>query len=132
MSGKPAARFTRKSGFVLLIAVPLFLLMFIVLKVFSPLTAKLLKTNASESGKCHISRYAPDYAFLGAMGGIFELFSSQFFYRVYTTDGRLLKTSEWNLWMREGDPGIAPELQGEMILYPGSEGWESWIIPKCR
>lgn len=132
MSGKPAARSTRTSARVLLMAVPLCLLTFIVLKVFSSLTAKPLKTYDSESAKCHISRYAADYAFLGVVGSIFELFSSRSFYRVYATDGQLLKTSEWYLWMREGNPGVAPEFHGEMILYPGSEGWESWIIPECR
>ncbi|MGF6205455.1 hypothetical protein [Pseudomonas frederiksbergensis] len=116
----------------LLMGVSLFLMLLIALKVHSSLVAKPLKTYVSESGKCYISRYSPDYEVLGDLGGIFELLSSQYFYRVYSTDGKLLKTSEWYLWMREGNPGVAPEFQGEMILYPGAEGWESWIIPECR
>jgi hypothetical protein len=44
---------------------------------------------------------------------------------------RSTRTSARVLLM-EGNPGVAPEFHGEMILYPGSEGWESWIIPECR
>lgn len=122
----------RKRGVYLLLAVSLLLAMLLALKVHSSLVAKPLKTYVSESGKCYIARYAADYGFLGIAGSLLELFSSQSFYRVYSIDGKLLKTSEWYLWMREGDPGAAPEFHGEMILYPGSEGWESWIIPECR
>ncbi|WP_454562246.1 hypothetical protein [Pseudomonas sp. AIG] len=124
--------FTKTRGRLLLMGIALILMLLIVLKVHSSMIAKPLKTYVSESGKCYMSRYAPDYDVLGLAGGIFELFSSKYFYRVYSSDGKLLKTSEWYLWMREGNSGVAPEFEGEMILYPGSEGWESWIIPECR
>ncbi|TFH76877.1 MULTISPECIES: hypothetical protein [Pseudomonas] len=122
----------RKRGVYLLLTMLLLLAMLLALKVHSSLVTKPLKTYMSESGKCYIARYAADYEFLGVAGSLLELFSSQAFYRVYSADGKLLKTSEWYLWMREGDSGVAPEFRGEMILYPGSEGWESWIIPECR
>lgn len=102
------------------------------LKINSSLLAKPLKMYSSDSGKCYISRYAPDYEVLGVLGGIFELFSSPYFYRVYSVDSNLLRTSEWYLWVREGNSGIAPEFQGEIVFYPGSDGWKSWRIPECR
>ncbi|TVT86331.1 hypothetical protein [Pseudomonas sp. H3(2019)] len=118
--------------FISSLVVVLLLLALLGLKVQSSWVAQPLKKYWNDSGTCYISRYAPDYRVLGGVGRIIEIFSSQYFYRVYSTDGELLKTSEWYLWMREGNPGVAPEFQGEMILYPGAEGWESWTIAQCR
>ncbi|KAA0988540.1 hypothetical protein FQ192_15925 [Pseudomonas sp. ANT_J12] len=110
----------------------LFVLIFLGLKIVSALAAQPLKKYWSESGKCYIARYAPDYEAFGRVGQVIELFSSLSFYRVYTKDGVLLKTSEWYLWMREGNAGVGPEFRGEMVLYPGAQGWESWTVPPCR
>lgn len=118
--------------FISSLVVVLLLLALLGLKVQSSWVAQPLKQYWNDSGTCYISRYAPDYRVLGGVGRFIEIFSSQYFYRVYSTDGELLKTSEWYLWMREGNPGVAPEFQGEMILYPGAEGWESWTIAQCR
>lgn len=103
------------------------------LKVQNSWTAEPLHTDWNDSGKCYIATYTPEYKVLGVVAGrIFKYFSSPYFYRVYTKNDEMLKTSEWNLWMREGNAGVAPEFRGEMIVYPGSDGWESWIIPQCR
>ncbi len=102
------------------------------MKVVSSMGAEPLYIDWNDSGNCYIATYAPDYNFLGGVvGRIFTYFSSPYFYRVYTKDNDLLKTSEWYLWREEGAPGIAPEFRGEMIVYPGSEGWGSWIISEC-
>ncbi|PMQ11023.1 MULTISPECIES: hypothetical protein [unclassified Pseudomonas] len=103
------------------------------LKVLSSKAAKPLYVDWNESGSCYIATYVPNYNFLGVVvGRVFKYFSSPYFYRVYTKNDDLLKTSEWYLWRDEGSPGIAPEFRGEMIVYPGSEGWESWIVSECR
>ncbi|MBA1232770.1 hypothetical protein G7013_24275 [Pseudomonas viridiflava] len=102
-------------------------------KVISSTVAEPLHIDWNDSGNCYIATYAPNYKFLGVVAGrIFKYFSSPYFYRVYSKDNHLLKTSEWYVWREEGAPGVAAEFRGEMIVYPGSEGWESWIIPECR
>lgn len=102
------------------------------LKLQSSWEAQPVKKYWSPSAQCYIARYIPSYQAVGMVGRALEMFSSQYFYRVYTKDGELLKTSEWYLWMREGNAGVAPEFQGEMVLYPGADGWESWMVPECR
>jgi len=103
------------------------------LKVISSKVAEPLFIDWNDSGSCYIATYSPNYNFLGAVAGrAFKYFSSPYFYRVYTKNNDLLKTSEWYLWREEGSPGVAPEFRGEMIVYPGSEGWESWIVSECR
>ncbi len=123
----------RKRVLALTLVVLLPLLVLLGLKVQSSWTAKPLFMDWNDSGECYIATYTPDYKVLGVVAGrIFKFVSSPYFYRVYTNNDELLKTSEWYLWMREGNAGVAPEFHGEMILYPGAEGWESWTVPECR
>ncbi|MGF6111172.1 hypothetical protein [Pseudomonas frederiksbergensis] len=123
----------RKRVIIFSLVVLLSLFVLLGLKVQSSWTAKPLYTDWNDSGECYIAIYTPEYKVLGAVAGrIFKYFSSPYFYRVYTKKDEMLKTSEWSLWMREGNAGVAPEFRGEMIVYPGSDGWESWIIPQCR
>lgn len=117
---------------VCLLVVLLPILVLFGLKLQSSWVAQPVKKYWSPSAQCYIARYVPSYQIVGVAGRILEMFSSPYFYRVYTKDGELLKTSEWYLWMREGNAGVAPEFQGEMVLYPGADGWESWMVPECR
>lgn len=111
----------------------LVLVVFIGLKIVIGLAAQPLYKVWSESGNCYVAGYLPGYKkALGIAGRVIELYSSQYFYRVYTKDDVLLKSSEWYMWMREGNAGVGPEFRGEMVLYPGAQGWESWTVPPCR
>lgn len=124
---------TRKRVIILSLFMLLPVFVLLGLKVQSSWAAKPLHKDWNDSGECFIGTYVPDYKFLGVVADrIFKYFSSPYFYRVYTKNDELLKTSEWYLWMSEGNAGVAPEFRGEMIVYPGSEGWESWIVPECR
>jgi hypothetical protein len=123
----------RKLAFILSLIVLLTSLVLFGLKAQSSWVAKPLHLDWNDSRECYIATYAPEYKVLGIVGGrIFKYFSSPYFYRVYTKNDELLKTSEWNIWTREGNSAVAPEFRGEMVVYPGSEGWESWMIPECR
>lgn len=85
----------------------------------------------SDSGACHIDAYIPSYEKLGVVGKTVALFSGNGFYRVYSKDGRELKSSEWLLWQRD-----YPELEGASwvngnVLYSTADGYASWSLPEC-
>jgi len=49
---------------------------------------------------------------------------------VYTKDGALLESSEWNFRVTEV-LAVAPEFNGSTVLYPGAQGYEDWWVPEC-
>lgn len=87
---------------ILFVIVGLLLMFLLGLKVYGSWMAQPLKKYRSDSGDCYISKYEPDYKMIGLAGRVLELLSSRYFYRVYTKDDELLRTSEWFFWMREG------------------------------
>lgn len=123
-----------KRGLVVFIVsvVVLLLLLTLGLKLRGAWLAQPRAKDWNESGKCYIATYIPEYRSMGLVGRVFELFSSKNFYRVYTKEEEMLRTSEWYLWMREGSENIAPEFNGASALYPGAEGWEGWTVTECR
>ncbi|WPN57852.1 MULTISPECIES: hypothetical protein [unclassified Pseudomonas] len=100
------------------------------LKIFGGVTAQPLTQQSSESGECYVVQYAPGYHKLGLIGRVFGFFSSEYFFRVYTKDGALLESSEWNFRVTE-IAGIAPKFLGPTLLYPGTQGYEDWWVPEC-
>ncbi|MDT3310357.1 hypothetical protein QZR14_03210 [Pseudomonas sp. rhizo66] len=100
------------------------------LKIFGGLTAQALARHSSESGECYLITYAPGYPKLGLIGQVFGMFSSGYFFRVYTKDGALLESSEWNFRVTEFF-AVAPESNGSTVLYPGTQGYEDWWVPEC-
>lgn len=100
------------------------------LKIFGGVTAQALALHSSESGECYLVTYAPGYHKLGLIGQVFGLFSSEYFFRVYTTDGALLESSEWDFRVTEVF-AVAPEFNGSTVLYPGTQGYEDWWVPEC-
>lgn len=117
---------------ILFVIVGILLMFLLGLKVYGSWVAQPLKKYWSDSGSCYISKYEPDYKMIGLVGRVLELLSSRYFYRVYTKDDELLRTSEWFFWMREGNEQVAPEFSGATVLYPGTEGWEYWTVTECR
>lgn len=100
------------------------------LKIFGGVTAQALTRQSSESGECYLVTYTPGYHKLGLIGQVFGLFSSGYFFRVYTKDGALLESSEWNFRVTEV-LAVAPEFNGSTVLYPGAQGYEDWWVPEC-
>ncbi|SDR94735.1 hypothetical protein [Pseudomonas oryzae] len=81
-------------------------------------------TYWNESRSCYINTYTPKFSSLGALGWIVRLFSSGSFFRVYSKDGILLKSSEWLLWQREfAESEKAIWIHGRAI-YPTDSGYE--------
>ncbi|MDX5432579.1 MAG: hypothetical protein LPK20_03260 [Halomonas sp.] len=89
-------------------------------------------TQWSESERCYINAYIPKFSSLGVLGKTVKLFSSDSFFRVYDSNGVLLKSSEWLLWQREfaGLEG-AFWVNGHAI-YPSNNGYASWTLPECN
>ncbi len=106
------------------------LLVLLGLKMFAGRLAHPLTKDWSESGQCYVVMYAPGYGALGMVGRVLELFSSPYFFRVFTKDGTLLESSEWKLWLKEAE-GVAPEFHGQTFFFPGMQGWETWTVPEC-
>lgn len=86
----------------------------------------------SNSGACYIDAYIPNYKKLGIAGRTVALFSGNGFYRVYSKDGRELKSSEWLLWQRD-----YPDFEGASwvngnVLYSTADGYAGWTLPECN
>jgi hypothetical protein len=100
------------------------------LKIFAGVTAQAVARHSNESGECYLVTYVPGYHKLGLIGRVFGLFSSEYFFRLYTKDGALLESSEWNFRLTEMF-AVAPEFHGPTVLYPGTQGYEDWWVPEC-
>lgn len=91
----------------------------------------ILNTESIDSGACYIDAHIPNYRELGIPGKTIALFSGNGFYRVYSKDGRELKSSEWLLWQRD-----YPDLKGASwvnghVFYSTADGYGSWSLPEC-
>lgn len=100
------------------------------MKIFGGVTAEAVTRHSNDSGECYLVTYAPGYHKLELIGQVFGLFSSEYFFRVYTTEGALLESSEWNFRVTEIF-GVPPEFSGSTVLYPGTHGYEYWWVPEC-
>ncbi|VVO90130.1 hypothetical protein [Pseudomonas fluorescens] len=100
------------------------------LKIFGGATAEPITRHSNDSGECYLVTYAPGYHKLGLIGRVFELFAGEYFFRVYTADGALLESSEWNFRVTEIFGGPA-EFSGSTVLYSGTQGYEDWWVPEC-
>lgn len=88
-------------------------------------------TYWNESRSCYINAYVPKFSSLGALGKIVKLFSSDSFFRVYSKDGVLLKSSEWLLWQREFAESEKAIWVHRRAIYPTDSGYEGWVIEAC-
>lgn len=85
----------------------------------------------SDLQDCTIQAYTPMLSKYGLIGDFIRFFSSPTFYRVYSKDGILLRTSEWQLIQRElSDTDTAKWIHSH-IIYPTYSGYEGWKIPEC-
>lgn len=86
----------------------------------------------SSTGQCVVKTYVRDFSGLGMAGRFFGLFSATYYYRVYSKNGDLLKTSEWNLAESEaGDVDHARWVYGH-VLYPTANGYGGWALRGCN
>lgn len=95
-------------------------------------SAKLYDRVWNESGSCYIDAYIPSYKSLGAIGKTLALFSGNGFYRVYSKEGREIRSSEWLLWQRD-----YPNIEGAFwseghVTYSTSSGYGGWSLPECK
>lgn len=93
--------------------------------------AEPFMTYWNNSHCCHIDAYAPRFATYGIVGKLVKLFSSDSFFRVYSKDGSLLKSSEWQLWEREFATSEKAMWIGNRAIYPTSKGYEGWVLDEC-
>jgi hypothetical protein len=89
-------------------------------------------TTWSESRACYINAYIPKFSSFGGLGKIVKLFSSDAFYRVYSKDGVVLKSSEWLLWQREFADSESEKWVNGNVIYPTDDGYEGWTLPECN
>ncbi|WP_159971583.1 hypothetical protein [Pseudomonas sp. 8Z] len=95
-------------------------------------SAKLYDRVWSESGACYIDAYITSYKSLGSIGKTLALFSGNGFYRVYSREGREIRSSEWLLWQRD-----YPNIEGAFwseghVTYSTSSGYGGWSLPECK
>lgn len=88
-------------------------------------------TYWNESRSCYINAYVPRFSSLGVLGVVVKLFSSDSFFRVYSKDGFLLKSSEWLLWQREFAESEKAIWVNGRAIYPTDSGYEGWVIEAC-
>lgn len=89
-------------------------------------------TYWNETSSCRIDVFAPRFSTHGMVGKLVRLFSSDSFFRVYSHDGVLLRSSEWNLWQRELGQSEKAIWAGSRVIYPTSSGYRDWVIEECR
>lgn len=85
----------------------------------------------SISQDCTINVYTPKLSKYGATGDFIRFFSSPAFYRVYSKDGVLLRTSEWLLLQREFSDTDTAKWIHSHVIYPTYSGHEGWKVPEC-
>ncbi len=84
-----------------------------------------------KSKTCHIAAYGKSYRRFGIIGRVIGLFSSRYIFRVYTSEGRLLKSSVWG-FSTISEFSDTPLWAGTNAVYPTDKGYESWRIPECN
>lgn len=89
-------------------------------------------TYWNNTRSCRIDAYAPRFASHGLVGKFVKLFSSDSFFRVYSHDGVLLRSSEWDLWQRESAQSEKASWAGNRAIYPTNSGYQGWVIDECR
>lgn len=89
-------------------------------------------TYWNDARSCRIDAYAPRFSSYGLPGKLVKLFSSDSFFRVYSHDGVLLRSSEWHLWHREFGQSESARWAGNQAIYPTSSGYQGWVIDDCR
>jgi hypothetical protein len=94
--------------------------------------ATVYSTTWNDAGTCYINSYIPQYSKLGMPGAVVKIFTSEAFFRVYSKDGELLKSSEWLLWQNEFTTDERSQWVGGRAVYPTVKGYEGWSIPGCR
>lgn len=85
----------------------------------------------SDTRDCAIKVYTPKLSAYGVIGDAIRPFSSAAFYRVYSRDGTLLRTSEWSLLQREFSDTDTANWAHSHVIYPTYDGYEGWRIPEC-
>jgi len=86
----------------------------------------------SSTGECVVKTYVRDFSGLGVVGRIFGIFSNDYYYRVYSKNGDLLETSEWNFLESEaGEVDRARWVYGR-VLYPTTKGYGGWSLRQCN
>lgn len=125
----------KKASIVLVVGVVILgvaALYWVYLKAQAANLANVYSTTWNEAGTCYINSYIPRYSALGVAGKLASLFTSEAFFRVYTKDGELLKSSEWLLWQNEFTTDERSQWVGGRAIYPTADGYEGWIIPECK
>lgn len=89
-------------------------------------------TYWNDARSCRIDAYAPQFTSHGLVGKFVKLFSSDSFFRVYSYDGVLLRSSEWDFWQREFAQSEKVSWAGNRAIYPTSRGYQGWVIDECR
>jgi hypothetical protein len=94
-------------------------------------SATLVDRTWNDSRTCYIDVYGRNYDAFGAIGRAVALLSSSFTYRVFTSGGRLLKSTDWQL---DQCPILdaAPVWAGQHVLYPTIHGYQNWRVPDCK
>jgi hypothetical protein len=88
-------------------------------------------SSSNETGSCYLKTYIRKYSSMGVVGRFFSLFGSQFYYRVYSKNGELLKTSEWAFWETQlGADQSAYWIHGA-AFYLTTDGLKNWELPAC-
>ena len=113
----------------ILVLAPITMWLFVKINLSSKATPYMTYWNESRS--CYINAYIPKFSSLGALGKIVKLFSSDSFFRVYSKDGVLLKSSEWLLWQREFAESEKAIWVHRRAIYPTDSGYEGWVIEAC-
>jgi hypothetical protein len=85
----------------------------------------------SNSRDCTIRAYTPKLSKYGVIGDLIRLFSSPTFYRVYSKEGVILRTSEWLFLQREFSDTDTAKWIHSHVIYPTNSGYEGWKIPDC-
>jgi hypothetical protein len=94
--------------------------------------ARVLGEDWNESRTCSVTTYAP-YLEDSAGSRLFYLLSASTFFRVHSTRGALLKSSEWRLWEREfGDQEAPRWISDGHLVYPTTDGYAHWELPECE
>jgi hypothetical protein len=114
---------------ILLVGAPVSVWLYI--KHGAAVTAEVYSTTWNEAKTCYINSYIPKYSNFGVAGKFVKLFTSEAFFRVYSVEGELLKSSEWLLWQNEFTTDERSQWVNGHAIYPTSTGYEGWSITAC-
>lgn len=90
------------------------------------------QASSSSTGACVLKTYVRNFSGLGIAGRIFGLFSTDYYYRVYSKNGDLLATSEWNLLESEAGESDHARWVHSRVLYPTTKGYGGWNLRECN